>query len=203
MRMGGDRDVHEWSPSGPLGLSNESHSGLVREAVSLARVAGNARTHDVFPIRLPAAIARHYVVQIQHLTRENLAAILASVVVPLKNIVAREFDFLLRQALEEQKHNHPWHTNPHRHCLRHLRIRMTLRKVLPTLEVMSEKTLTALCGDHLRVTLVKQSERAAGAACIHRLPKAVENQNRCVENRLHKGVGVGYGHPSPSDGNPR
>jgi hypothetical protein len=62
---------------------------------------------------------------------------------------------------------------------------------------MGQKTLTALCGNHLRVTLVKQSERTAGTACIYRLPEAVENQNGCIENRLHKGVGVGNGHPSP------
>lgn len=203
VRVARYRDVQKRPPARALGLSDERHADLVREPVSLARVAGNARANDVFPIRLPTAIPRHDVVQVQHLARENLVAILASVVVPLENILARELHFLLWQTLEEKQHNHSRHANAHRYRFRHIRIRISPRKILPTLEIMGQKTLTALRRNHLRVTLVKQSERTTGTACIHRLPEAVENQNGCIENRLHKGVGVGNGHPSPSDGNPR
>lgn len=191
------RDVHERSPARTLGLAGERHADLMWKPVSLARVAGNARANDVFPSCLPAAIPRHDVIQVQHLARKNFVAILASIVVPLKNILAREFHLLLRQTLEEQQHNDSRHPNAHRHRFRHFRVGIALRKILPTLEIMGQKTLTALCGNHLRVPLIKQRERAAGTACIHRLPEAVENQNGCVENRLHKGVGVGYGHPFP------
>ena len=136
VRMRRYRDVHERPPARTLGLADERHADLMREPVSLARVAGNARANDVFPSCLPAAIPRHDVIQVQHLARKNLVAILASVVVPFKNILARELHFLLRQALEKQEHNDFWHPNAHRHRFRHIRVRIAPRKILPTLEIM-------------------------------------------------------------------
>ena len=147
----------------------------MREPVALTRVAGNARANDVFPIRLPTAIPRHDVIQIEHLTRENLVAILTSVVVPLKNILSGELDLLLRLTLKKQKHDHAWHPNPHRYRLCHFRVRIALRKVLPAFEIMSQKTLSLFGADHLRVPLIEQSESTSGTARVHRLPEAVEN----------------------------
>ena len=42
MRVGRYRDVHKRPPARALRLSDERHADLVREPVSLARVAGNA-----------------------------------------------------------------------------------------------------------------------------------------------------------------
>jgi len=48
----------------------------VGKAIGFARIAHDARAHDVFPGRLAAAIARDDMVEIEFLAREPRAAIL-------------------------------------------------------------------------------------------------------------------------------
>ena len=98
-----EADLHERAPFRALGFAHEIHAGLVRRAVGLARVALDARAHDVFPSRRPAAIARDDVVQVQILAVKNVAAILAGIFVALKNVVTRELHFLFRQPVIHQK----------------------------------------------------------------------------------------------------
>ena len=51
-------DLHERTPFGALGFADEMHAGFLRRAIGLARVALDARAHDVFPGRRAAAVAR-------------------------------------------------------------------------------------------------------------------------------------------------
>ena len=119
----GERDLHKWPPLGPLRLADQAHVRFARKLVAFARVAADARTHHVFPCRGSAAVARHDVIQIELAAVENLAAVLAGVLVSLKNIVACKLYFLLREPIENQQHDHPRNTNLERNGRNHFMVR--------------------------------------------------------------------------------
>src|SRR4051812_28598089 len=82
-----ERDVHERAPFRALGFADELHPALIRQAVTLARVARNARADDVFPRGQAAFVARDDVIEIQVAAVEMLAAILAGgFVAPQENL---------------------------------------------------------------------------------------------------------------------
>jgi len=78
-----------------------------RKAVALACVTGDAGANHVFPSRATAPVTWHHVIEIKIAPIEELAAILASVLVSLEYVVAREFYFLLWKPIEHQQHDHP------------------------------------------------------------------------------------------------
>src|SRR5438093_12686715 len=82
-------DMHERAPLRPLRLANQTHVGFLRQPVAFARVTLDARANYIFPRRRPASIARHDMIEIQFISLENMAAILASVLVALENVVPR------------------------------------------------------------------------------------------------------------------
>ena len=55
------------------------------------------------------------------------------------------------------------------------------REIPPTIEVVGGEIILVIGPDNLRVSLVKKREGTTRRANIHRLPKAVENQNLIVE----------------------
>ena len=105
------RNLHKWPPFWTFGFADQTHVRLAREPVPLARIAGDARAHHVFPSRGPTLIARHDVIQIELASIEKLAAVLAGVFVALEDIVARKFYFLFRKPVEHQKYDHARDTN--------------------------------------------------------------------------------------------
>ena len=64
------------------------HARFVRQLVGFARVAAEARRHDVFPTRAPALVARRDVVQVELGLGQDLGAILAGEFVPQEDIAA-------------------------------------------------------------------------------------------------------------------
>lgn len=180
VRLIRDRDVHEWTPPRPLWFLNEVHAGLMRQAVALLRVAGDAGANDVLPSRLPPAVAWQNVVEIEHLPLQSLAAVLTSVLVALEDVVAGELHLLLRKPLEKQQNNDAWHPHVHGDRLHHLTIGVALGKILPAFEVVREEASLAFCRDRLRMSLIEKSERTPRAARIHSLPEAIQNQNRSI-----------------------
>src|SRR5437867_9848024 len=101
--MQAEVDLHKRTPLRPLGLADEPHARFLRRAVGLFRIAGNAGADNILPRGWPAAVARNDMVQIQVSPVEHLAAKLAGVFVPLKNVVAGEFDFLLGQPIKDKQ----------------------------------------------------------------------------------------------------
>lgn len=99
-------DVDERTPFRPLRLSNQAHMRFLWKSISLASIAWNAGTHHVFPGGLPTTVARQHVVEIEFVPVKSVTAVLASVLVPLEDIMARKLHFLLWQAIEQQKHDH-------------------------------------------------------------------------------------------------
>ena len=107
----GKRNLDERPPFWPLGFADETHVRFARKPVALACIAGDARANHVFPCGRASAIARHDVIQIEFASIENLTAVLAGVLVALKDIVARKLYLLLWKPVENQQHNHPRDTN--------------------------------------------------------------------------------------------
>ena len=107
-------DLHKRTPFGPLGLAHQVQAGLVGCPVCLVRVARDAGAHDVFPGRWAAAVAGNDVVEVQIFPLENFAAILAGVLVALKNVVPGELYFLLRHPVIHEEQDDFRHTDAER-----------------------------------------------------------------------------------------
>lgn len=178
-------DVDEGPPLRTLGLANELHAGLVRQAVALAGVAGDARAHDVFPSRLPAPVARQDMVEVEIAAVEDPVAILAGVRIAFEDVVAREFDLLLGEALEKEKNDDPGNAHLQADRPGHLGLWIGLGKIFPAFEIVSEEIVLLIRGDHLRMPLVEEREGATRGAGIDRLPKAIEHKNRLIQDRFH------------------
>src|SRR5260370_16319261 len=119
----GERDVQEGPPLRPLRFANETHLRFLRQTIAFARVTRNARANHVFPSRRSAAVARHYVIEIQIVTIEGLAAILAHVLVALENVVAGGIFFLFFPS-PAQKQQQPPRTQ---HLFHNIPTNFTLR----------------------------------------------------------------------------
>jgi hypothetical protein len=180
-----EADVDKRPPFGPFGLSDQMHPGLMGQTVALAGIAGNAGTDDVFPGRLPAAVPGHHVIQIQINAVENPVAVLAGVPVAFKNIVPGELDLFLGQALKKQQHNDAGHAHPEADRPGHFGLGIGLGKIFPAFEIVGEKIIPLVSGNHLGVSLVKKRERPAGRTGIHRLPKAIKHKNRLIKDGFH------------------
>ncbi len=119
----GKGNLDERPPFWPFGFADQAHVRFARKPVALACIAGDARANHVFPCGRASAIARHNVIQIEFASIENLTAILAGVLVALKDIVARKLYFLLWKPIEDQQHDHPWDTDFERNGCDHLVLR--------------------------------------------------------------------------------
>ena len=73
----------------------------MRESVALACVAGDAGTDNIFPCRLPASIPWKNVIDVQIAAVEQIAAVLARVLVTFKHVQSCEFDFLFGEPVKE------------------------------------------------------------------------------------------------------
>jgi len=114
-----EAEVHldERPPSRSLWLPYEVHSGFLGGAIGLARVAFNARADNVFPRCRPSPIARNNMVKVQVFPIKNAPAILAGVLVALEDVVARELDLFLRQAIKHEQKNHLRDSDSERNCV--------------------------------------------------------------------------------------
>jgi hypothetical protein len=125
-------------------------------------------------------------IEVQLLALENLATILASVVVALEDIVARKLYFLLRQAIEEQEDNHARDADLPRNRRDHLVLGRGKRNIEPACEIMRREIVFVVGRDNLGMPLVKKGKSTTRRADIDRLPKAIEHQNLTVKCRVQK-----------------
>ena len=166
-------DLDERTPLGPLGLADEMQAGFERSAIGLARITLDARADDVFPRRRAAAIAGNDVIQVQVLAVEDVSTVLAGVPVALKDVVPGELDFLLRQAVEEDKQDDAGNADPERDRVDAFRMRFLLGEVMPLAEIESLEGAVGAVEDDLGAALEQERESPLCRADIHRLPKAV------------------------------
>ena len=167
--------LHKRPPLGPFGLADEMQAGFERRVVGLLRVALDAGANDILPRRRAATVARNHVIQIQVLALKHQPAVLAGVFVALKNVVARELHFLLRQAVIGQKQNDARNANAKRNGVDGFVVRGALGKVAPLAEIKSAERTVVGVDDDLGVPLKKQRKGAPGGANIHSLPQPVQH----------------------------
>ena len=132
-------DLHKGTPFGSLGLADEVHAGFLRGAVRFAGIALDAGANDVFPRGGAAAVAGNDVVEVQVFALEYLAAVLAGVFVPFKNVVPREFHFFLGHAIEHDQQDDPRHANAEGDGFYGFGMRFTQREIVPLSEIVSAK----------------------------------------------------------------
>ena len=95
-------NLNKGPPLWPFGFADQTHVRLAGKPIALARIARNARANHVLPSCGPSAIARHDVIQIEFASIEKLTAVLAGVLVALKDVVASKLYFLFRKPIEHQ-----------------------------------------------------------------------------------------------------
>jgi len=173
-------DMHERAPLRSLRLANQTHVRFLRQPVAFAGVTLNARANHIFPCRGSTSIARHDMIEIQLISLENPAAILAGVFVPLENVVTRKLHFLLREAIKKEQHNHPRDSDLPRDRRDHFVFWRSYRKIAPTFEIMRRKIVGFVRRDDVGMARIDQREGAPCRADVHRLPQAIEHQNLTV-----------------------
>src|SRR5437016_2109851 len=138
-------DLDKGTPLRRLRFENEVQTGILRGEIGLECIAADTRTDNVFPGSRPAPVARDDVVQIQVFAVENLAAILAGVLVALEDIVPGEFDFLLRHVIVNDQQNHSGDTDAERNGADRFRVRFLLREIMPFAEIVGlKRTIAAI-----------------------------------------------------------
>jgi hypothetical protein len=125
------------------------------------------------------------VIQVQITALKNLAAVLAGIGVPLKNIVAGEFDFLFRQPIKNQQQNHPRNPDFETNRQNTFCLRLFSRKIRPFPEIEGVEITVLIIAHHLGMPLKQQSQSTPDRAYIDRLPKAVEHEHLLAEESAH------------------
>ena len=112
-------------------------------------------------------------IEIQIAPFENIAAILAGVLVALEHIVPGKLHFLLRQPIEQQQHDHARDADLERNGRHHLGLRRLRGEIAPAIEIVGQEIVFALAGNDLGVSGVNQRKRAPGRTDVNRLPETV------------------------------
>ncbi len=185
MFVQGEVDLHERPPFRAFRFADEIESSLERRAVGLARVARNARADNVFPRRRAATVARDDVVEVQIFPVKNVAAILAGVFVALKNVVAREFHFLLRHPVIHEEQDDARQADAEGHGGDGFILGCGFGNVPPFLKIERAKRAVGIFHHHLGLALKEKRECTAGGADVDRLPEPVQNQNMLVKRGFH------------------
>lgn len=163
-------DMHKRAPLRSLRLANQTHVRFPRKPVAFACVTLDARANHIFPRRRPASVARHDMIEIQLVSLENPAAILAGVFVPLENIVTRKLHFLLRETIKEKQHNHARNSDLPRNGRDRFVFWRSYRKIAPTFEIMRQKIVSFVRRDDVGMARIDQREGPPRRADVHRLP---------------------------------
>ena len=174
-------DLHKWPPLRPLRFTDQAHVRFARKPIALACIAGDAGANHVFPSRRPAPVAWHDVIQIQVASIEELAAVLAGVLVALKHIVSGKFYFLLRKPIEHKQHDDSRDPDPERDGRNQFMIGRVRGQIAPALEVVRRKVARVIRRNNLGVPCVYERKGAASRADVHGLPEPVEHQNLTVQ----------------------
>ena len=174
-------ELEERTPLGPLRLLDQPHPCLLRQAVCFAAIAGNARTNDILPGCLAPTVARQHVVEIEFLAIQNLGAVLAGVLVALKEVVAGELDLLFEHPVKEKENDHARHADFKCDGVNHLRLGLACGKIAPTLKVVGGVTVRAVSRDNLRVALAEKREGPSDGGDVDSLPQTVQHQHLTVE----------------------
>jgi len=154
-------------------LPDQVHPGFLRGFVGLTRVTRNAGTDDIFPGGGPASLPGVDMIQVQILSIEDFPAILAAVLISLKNIVPGEFDLFFREPVEDHQDDDFGNSKPEPDGVNAFWMRFLIGEILPLREVESVEFSVTPVHDHLCMAFKHQGERSSYRANVNRLPEAV------------------------------
>ena len=120
-------------------------------------------------------------IQVQILALEDLATVLARVLVALEDVVAGELHILAWKFVEHRQHNDAWDPHLQADRLDRLGMRFFLRQIGPLGKVKGIEGAILVAQNHLGVTLDEETKSPADSADVDRLPKPIENQYGLVE----------------------
>jgi len=120
------------------------------------------------------------VIQVKLTAIEQFTAVLAGVLVTFEYVMPGEFHFLLRKPIEHKQHDHARDADLERNGRNYFVVGRVRRNVPPAIEIVRQKIIRLIRGNHVRVSRVHQSKRAAGRADVNRLPETVQHQNLTV-----------------------
>ena len=123
-------------------------------------------------------------IQIKLAAIEELATVLAGVLVSLKHVVSGEFYFLLRKPIEHKQHNHPWDPDLERNGRNHFMLGRVGGQIAPAFEIVRRKVICIIRRNNLGVPCIYERKGAASRADVHRLPEPVKHQNLTVQQRM-------------------
>lgn len=151
-------DLDERPPFRALGFAHQVHSGLGRRFVGLASVAGNAGANNVLPSGRAATVARHDMVKIQVFTLEHFAAVLAGIPIPLKDVVAGEFDLFFWKPVKDSQQNDAGDADLEGDRVDAVRVGFLCGEVAPAMEIVGLESAVFIAEDDLSLAFEKQSE---------------------------------------------
>ena len=120
-------------------------------------------------------------IQIKLAAIEELATVLAGVLVSLKHVVSGEFYFLLRKPIEHKQHDHPWDPDLERNGRNHFMLGRVGGQIAPAFEIVRRKVICIIRRNNLGVPCIYERKGAASRADVHCLPKPVEHQHLTVQ----------------------
>jgi len=91
------------------GFFDEFHVGLSRSPPPLLGIASNAGTHNVLPHGFPPQAPGKHMIKRQLLRRKVLTTVLASIMIPGKQIPPVEFHLIARETVIKKQANDPGH----------------------------------------------------------------------------------------------
>jgi len=181
----GEIDLHKGAPFGPFGFTDEMQPGFLRSAIGFLGVALDAGANDVFPCGRPAAVAGDNVVEVQVFPVKNVTAILAGVFIALKDVVARELHFFLRQPVIHEQQDDARNLDAEGNGMDGFVMGRINGHVAPFAEIKGAKGTVIGVDDDLGLSLEEQSQGATSGANINGLPEPIQHKHMLIERSVH------------------
>src|SRR4051794_26246400 len=112
-------------------------------------------------------------IQIEILSLESVAAILAGGFFAVENIGPGKFNFLLREMVVGHQEDETWHPDAERYSVNRFGMRFLLGEIVPLVEIISLERTVVTVEHNVSVALKQERQRPASSADVDRLPKTV------------------------------
>lgn len=168
-------DLDERPPFRSFRFADQMHARFLWSAIGLACIALDAGADNVFPRGRAISVPRNDVIQIEIFTIEDFATVLARIAIALKNIVPREFHFLLGQPVKKDQQNDSWNADFERDGMDAIGVGFLLREIAPLMEIERLVRSIVRAKDRLGLSFKKQSKSAADSANIDCLPEPIQH----------------------------
>lgn len=120
-------------------------------------------------------------IQVELSSIKCFAAVLAGILVSLKDIVASEFDLFLGKSIKDNEKNDSGNSDAERNGPDKIVIILLGAKRTPLREIEGLKGASRVFIDHLSPPFEEKRERTSCCAHVDRLPEPIQNQHRALE----------------------